>query len=378
MGLSACSNDPLDDPDSGNITDNKEIQFFVNEETRSHEAAMGTLDSFYVTSTFAESLDEDLQLNYHPSIYFSDVMYTKRKSDGAFISANGTYYWPGFRPLNFYAHYPSLEELDASIVTDLVIYDIKPKTKISEQFDFVVAKAHGSNTTGEVALSFNHCMSQVEIRAKNGNSAYTFNIKGVVLGNFVSDANYDMKMAGSDTESGWDLTSSRYSYRSTDDFPIILDGRSPSTEIILIGKDGINNTGPAYIIPQTTIAWNKDKANNTGSYIGVLLQIWTNDGRSLVFPNDVNHYAWAIMPIEMEFKRNHKHVITLDFSKGAGVVGPELGVDPNGDNNGLTDAYIDMDIAKEHLGEKILGNEAKVSASITGWDSEVINYPIEM
>lgn len=378
LSLASCASDITGEPDMPQEeAEVNKIRFTTNvEATRGYTTGNGTLTSMFVTATFAK---DDDPTDENPSLYYSDVEYARK--NGVYNSVNGTYYWPGFMPLNFYAYYPSKSDLGARDLSDLKLVEITPNTKISKQVDFVTAKGSGSNTNAAVQLDFSHHLAWLEIKAKNGNAAYTFNIKGFVLANFKSQANYDMRYTDVEGKSGWELLSSTDNYMMTYESAIRMDGSKPDEEYNLMNLNNpSNNDKHALLIPQTLNPWvpkdrNTDKSR---AYIGVLLQIVSNDGNHQVYPTEEHKYGWAAIPVDFTLEEGRKHVITLDFSKGAGVVGPGLGIDPNGDNDGLSESEIDKKVSDDHIGEDILGKQAAVEASVSEWNKTSIPIGIDM
>lgn len=340
IAMTACTNDEVMDLN----VQNDEISFRAVMDTRGSETMINHLDSIYVTSTTDDS-----------SIYFSDVQYANDGS-GDYHCTSGTYQWPGFKTLNFYAHYPSTKALHAK-ANGTVLVGIQPSKKISEQYDFVTATATGDKSySGGVSLMFSHNMAQVEILAVNTNPAYTFLIKGVKLGQFASNASFDMKNIGTD-KNPWQLSSERSDYTITYSDPIQLNGKNSDPLSLM------NEKGNAMIIPQKLDAWNKDTASH-GAYIAVLLQI---RAASQVYPNATGKYAWAAIPVDFKLEAGKKYQFTLDFSNGAGVVAPPDDFKNEGDSEGSVEGIVDNDMANDHLGESILGGEVKVIPGMGEW-----------
>ncbi|MCM1489338.1 MAG: fimbrillin family protein [Muribaculum sp.] len=342
MALTACTNDEVMDL---NI-ENDEISFRSCMSTRGSETTINDLTSVYVTSTIDDS-----------SIYFSDVEYAINEN-GKYHSTSGTYRWPGFKALTFYAHYPSTKALKAN-VKGTVLEGIQPSMKISEQYDLVTAKTSGDNSMADgVDLVFSHNMTQVEILAVNTNPAYTYNIKGVKFGRFVSNASFDMKKIGTE-QNPWILTSVKSDYTITYSTPIQLKGKNSEPTSLMNGK------GNAMLIPQNLTPWDKSE-NSHGSYIAVLIQI---NAASQIFPNATGKYAWAAIPVDFQLEAGKKYQFTLDFSNGAGVVAPPEDFSNTGDIEEPLDNVVDNDMAKDYLGKTILEGEVTVVTGIGDWEN---------
>lgn len=342
IAMTACTNDEVMDLN----VENDEISFRTLMATRGSETTITQLGSIYVTSITDDS-----------SIYFSDKQYAI-DGEGHYHCTSGTYKWPGFKTLNFYAHYPSTEALNAT-AKGAALEGIQPSKKISEQYDFVTAAATGDKTNKDgVSLMFSHNMAQVEILAANTNPAYTFLIKGVRFGNFQSNASFDMTKTGTDTNP-WRLTSAKSDYTITYSTPVQLTGKDSETKSLMNGK------GNAMLIPQQLTPWDGTSSSH-GSYIAVLLQIKAD---SQIFPNAAGKYAWAAIPVDFKLEAGKKYQFTLDFSNGAGIVAPPETFTNDGDNEGPLDNVVDNDMAKDHLGQSILDGEVTVIPGIGNWDN---------
>ena len=102
--------------------------------------------------------------------------------------------------------------------TTKTLADFSPASAIADQKDFVTANATGNKTnesTG-VALLFKHQLSQVEIKAKNGNEGYVYKVTGVRIGQPVSKGTFDFGT------SGWTLTQDKTNYLAEYDQAITL------------------------------------------------------------------------------------------------------------------------------------------------------------
>ena len=151
--------------------------------------------------------------------YFTDAEFTK---NDAFFTSTPAYYWPGDgSDLSFYAYSPAASDLGATVTinsTTKTLADFSPASAIADQKDFVTANATGNKTnesTG-VALLFKHQLSQVEIKAKNGNEGYVYKVTGVRIGQPVSKGTFDFGT------SGWTLTQDKTNYLAEYDQAITL------------------------------------------------------------------------------------------------------------------------------------------------------------
>lgn len=316
--------------------------------TRSSETTTANLTSFYVTA-FDES----------GAGYFKDVNFTG--SQGESYTSNPAYYWPGDDgQLTFRAYAPvstdiggtmSLSKGDGNTLTDFT-----PKSNVSQQVDLIYATATGKksdNETSGVQLDFAHMLSQIEIKAKNTNTGYTYKVMGVKIGKVLSKGTLDFDKAVSEEAttkaSAWTSGSEKSDYTVEYTTARQLNGTPQS----LMTTDGDN----AMLIPQQLTEWKPETDNsneNEGAYLAVKVNIETKDG-ALVYPDKKNEYAWTAVAIDTKWEMGNKYIYTLDFSKGAGNIDPE---DP------------------DNPGEEILGGPIVFTVSVTEWTPN--DKPIEL
>ena len=301
IAFSSCNKDSVKEINNGHA-----IDFRVAAETRATETTTANLSSFYVTA-----------LDKNNANYFTDVAYTK--VDGYFHSSPA-YYWPGDgSDLRFYAYAPSATQLgvEASVTgAGQTLLGFFPAPNIEDQKDFVATIASGNKTDNEasgVALTFDHQLTQVEIKAKNANSGYVYTVAGVKIANVVSKADFDFAQLGTNN-SPWTLDESMTaSYAVEYNEGRVLDSYAKN----LMAADGDN----AMLLPQQLAAWNPDDATSTGAYLAVFAKIFTADGAE-VFPKNGNEYGWLAVPVDTKWEAGYKYVYTLDFSNGAGYLEP--------------------------------------------------------
>ena len=222
-----------------------------------------------------------------------------------------------------------------------------PKTDISQQVDFITAKATGNmeNTAAGVELQFAHRLAQIEIQASSANTSYTFEIKGIRIGMPVSTGDFNF------TSNTWTLGTDKAVYEKTFDTATKLE----ATASALMAGDN------AMLIPQQLTAWDQenDKTNTSkGAYISVLVRIKTKAG-ALVYPfkGDTEQYAWAAIPVSTNWEAGKKYVYTLNFTTGAGYVDPT---------------------ATSHAGEPILNGEITFEINIEEWTKDDNNNDVDM
>ena len=299
MAFASCAKDTIKETNNG-----RAIDFRVATQTRATETTTANLTTFYVTA-----------INESGSNYFTNVAFTKVDS---YFTSSPLYYWPGEETLQFYAYAPSATTLGATVTIDKekqVIEGYAPATKIADQKDLVTTTATGSkeNEAEGVALKFNHQLSQLEVKARNANDAYTYKIKGVRFAQPVAQG--DLNLATGE----WTLTTSNKAvYDVTYDNVVELNTYAQN----LMETEGDN----AMLLPQQLVAWDaeNDKTNvNKGAYISVYAQITTTAEGSRVYPKaEGMEYAWLAVPVDTKWEAGYKYVYTLDFTEGAGYPDP--------------------------------------------------------
>lgn len=295
FGLVSCSEDEQLSENKG-----RAIDFRAAMGTRASEITNANLSSIKVVSFM------------NGATFFEPLDFVKG-ADGYFTSSP-EYNWPGDNSeLTFYAYAPSsMSGVTLSSDTKNV-KGFSPASDIAGQVDFVTSKATGTREANEasgVELTFNHMLSQIEIRAKADNQAYTFKITGVRVGQPISIGDFDFD------SSAWSLGTDKAVYESTYTTPVVLT----STAQNVMGENG-----NPMLIPQQLIAWDPDKdSSNTskGAYLSVKLQINTVAGAQVYpFATDAN-CQWAAIPVNTNWEPGKKYIYTLDLSHGAGYVDP--------------------------------------------------------
>ena len=305
MALASCAKDSVKEVNNGH-----EIDFRVATQTRATETTTANLSTFYVTA-----IDEK------GSNYFTNAAFTKIEE---YFSSSPAYYWPGDgSDLEFYAYAPAAETLGATVSIDntaKTLTGFSPAAQFADQKDFVTAANTGNKTneTTGVALTFDHQLTQIEVKARNANDAYVYKIKGVRIAQPVSKADFDF------TNAEWTPSSEKAVYQVQYSNEITLNTYGQC----IMETEGDN----AMLIPQQLVAWDaeNDKTNDEkGAYLSVYAQVETAEG-ARVYPNvDGMDYAWLAVPIDTKWEAGYKYVYTLDFTNGAGysdpLDGPETG-----------------------------------------------------
>ncbi len=302
MTMASCSND-----EDVTVNNGKAIDFRASMGSRATETTTDNLNSIHVTALDGENL------------FFENVEFSK---EGTSFSSATKYYWPANdNELTFYAYSPAANGLGGTLATDkdgLKVTDFVPAAKISEQVDFVTAKATGKKSVNEasgVALTFNHQLAQIEVKAKTTNGSYNLKVYGVRIANPVAKGNFSQ-----DASAAWTLGTDKAVYTVKYAEPLTIGAEAKS---IMGGK------GSAMLLPQKLTGWNveSDKNNtNKGAYIAVLVNVTTTSGAP-VYPvkaaeEGKTTYGWVAVPVNTVWEAGKKYTYTLDFTNGYGYVAP--------------------------------------------------------
>lgn len=265
--------------------------------TRAVETTTAELNSFYVCS-FGET-------------EFTDVEFTK--GEGNFYTSVTEYPWPESGGLSFFAYAPSKTQLGGTWAirgTSKRVTGFSPKTKVSEQLDFVVASATGNkadNETSGVALTFTHALSQIAVLAKNTNADISVKVKGVRIGSIPGTGTLNAQNTVS-----WTVSSTNA--------PVNYEIETTSASTLTSSPVSVMGTeGSAMLIPQQLVKWDvdSDKSNEgQGAYLAVYANI-TKDGK-VVCPVEgtANQFAWVAVPIDTNWEPGKKYTYTLDLASG--------------------------------------------------------------
>lgn len=331
IALASCT----DDEELSARQETKEpISFRSAMGTRATETTNANLDKIYVTAFTTDSAYIAKNKAFNPSeadIYFKDVEFDKG-SDSFFTAADGkTYDWLGDKQvMKFYSYSPSQDELGADIIPTegqdgLTLQKFTVAEDIADQVDFITAIATGTKNANDqkgVELTFDHRLSQIEVRAKSENKTYTYQVCGVRIGRAEYIADFDFNT------NKWTL----------DDWHNTAIYTS-SCDTITLTPDPVSIMGPsgnAMLLPQKLYGWDPvaDPDNVArDAYLSVLVRITRNDNGYVMYPfsddtftnedGSKREYAWASIPISGTWEQGKKYIYTLDFTNGAGNVDPD-------------------------------------------------------
>ena len=294
------------------INNGSEIEFraAVGHGTRAAETTIANLEKFSVTAIGADG-----------STYFSDEY---SRHDASWLPTT-QHYWPTDNSeLKFYAYSPASTSLTGSFSitgTEQKVTGFTPATDLKNQRDFIVAYASGRKSaqgaTG-VQLTFNHALSQIEVRAKNAGAVYAYKVTGVRIGSVISTADYTMPSTAG-TKGSWALGTDKSDYiveYVTSPITLTSDAQSLMTA----------ESGTAMLLPQQLTAWDTtdDKSNTSkGSFLAVKINIVATVDNNQMYPSEAGGYGWACIPVGTEWQPGYKDIYTRDFTNGAGKYPPE-------------------------------------------------------
>ena len=282
------------------------------------------------------------------AIYFDDVTFTKE----TVWESNPVYFWPAYS-LDFYAYNVPVAEngtFSSDITKDSQTLGFKPAADFAKQVDLVAAyaasktQADATSTESSLALTFNHYLTQIVVKAKKSNSNYVVKVSDVKVANLKNSLTYTISTNTSAVATG--AVDADYSTTIT-------------TKTLTSDADSLT-TG--YLVPQSVTSWDQvteKKNESNGTYLALKVSIATADG-AMIYPKS-GDAAWMAVPVhtDLKFEKGKRYNVTLDFfgNGGAGYVDPE---DP-GDLDGNDET--------EDNGKAILGGAIKFNASVSDWDT---------
>lgn len=349
LALASCSND---EPVSVRQLSDEAISFRSGMGTRASETTNANIDKIFVTAVYGDSIGNKGARTFKNTLYFDNTEFDKG-SDSFFTAANGKkYIWLAPKQeIDFFAYSPSQDDLGADIVmkednSGMTLESFSVPEDIADQVDFITANASGTrenNETSGVELTFDHRLSQIEIRAKSENDSYTYKVAGVRIGRPQYMGTFDFN-SNTWTLDDWHDTAVYTSYCDTTTLT--------SAPVSIMG-----DSGNAMLMPQTLTPWDyKGDPDNVAreAYLSVLVQISRTDNGVQIYPyanesettnHPVREFGWASIPLGATWEQGMKYIYTLDFTNGAGHIDPD---DPN-------------------PGTEILGKDIKFSVNVNPW-----------
>lgn len=341
LALASCSDDePVSSRQDFNTTEAISFRPATRLSTRATEINNSNLSKIFVSAF------------YEDQNYFNNVEFDKG-SDSFFTSAEKYQWIGGDSTLNFFAYAPSQDELGADVTPlegkgGLKIESFTPAEDISEQVDFITANASGNskdNRETGIELTFDHRLSQIELRAKSENTTYTYKVAGMRIGRAETTAAFDF------TTNEWTLDDWHDTY--------VYESKCDTVTLNATPQSIMGTSGNAMLIPQTLTPWSPtNDPDNVAreAYLSVLVQITANDSGMRIYPfpydkqidsttGKQREYAWASIPLSGTWEQGKHYIYTLDFTDGAGNVDPD---DPT-------------------PGVPVLGGEIKFTVKVNDW-----------
>ena len=320
----------------------------------------------------------------------ADVAFESEK----FVKKDGTqefhcdkdepYYWEKDKQYTFMAFATGKDDMGGLTPTinktSIVLNDYTPDKDPSKHMDLLAAQATGDitqNGTTGVSLTFEHILSQIQVKVKSENQDVKYVIRGVRISNVKGTGNYTYTPASPDQKHAWTVNTAAQ-YVSDQGIDIRLDGTDGAFKELLAGNLS------AMLLPQSVAAWDGtvpagpdatfDKVN--GSYISLLIHIQkkSKNGQWVqVYPKeaaDDTQCGWTAVAIPaVKWENGKKYIYNLDLTFGAGVVDP---VQPNPDGENFVKPG-DKDPDK---GGEILGKPIYFKVTVTEWTPSEQNVPM--
>ena len=298
------------------------------------------------------------------AMYFDAVDFTKDTKDKVWESTP-VYFWPAY-PLTFCAYnQPAKGDFSATITKDSQTFTFSPSATLAEQEDIVAAYAanktesNATSTESSLPLTFNHCLTQVVVKALCTNANYTVKVDEVKIANLAGEGTY--KFSTEVMEANASMKNNAYSTDYSSSFKAKTLDSDPKEVMTDAG------TGRWYLVPQTVTPWAQatDMENTAnGTYLALKINITHKDGLQIYPASPAGETAWMAVPVtsQLAFVQGKKYNVTVKFfgkdgNGGAGYVDPEDPGELDGDN--LTD----------DSGKKIIGGAIKFNADVKGWDT---------
>jgi hypothetical protein len=330
--LASCSTDEQQfvnsDPRRPNIpTDAIWFTSGINDMTRGL-TTMSNFASFNVTGLHTDAEYSFSDLNVTSADNGATWTYNTgsvEKPYKLFPGDNSNISFYAYAPTTLYSETPS--DNHVSITSEgQAINAFTQAQHVVDHTDVLAAFATGNkinNTMSGVTLDFKHALAQIEIHAKNSDAdKYQVEVLGVKLCRTKKTGN----MAFQTTATGYPTWAS---LTTPQDF--IKKGSTPITltadaQNIMFNVDA-DNPDNFLMVPQQLTAWTGVNTDADGAYLSVLCRIKSKKDEAWVqrFPDEVDKYGFAAVPIGTKWLPGHKYVYTLDFfgdGGGAGLVDP--------------------------------------------------------
>ena len=357
IALSSCSSEETKDiaKSSSSIT----FRSAVGLNSRGAEVTTDNLKNIWVSAwTDADQV-------------FTDELFVKKDGTTEFhCNKDEPYYWEKDKNYTFMAFATGKDDkggLTPNVSkTNITLTDYIPGKDPANHMDLLAAQATGDitqNGTTGVPLTFEHILSQIQVKVKSENQDVKYVIRGVRISNVKGKGNYTYTPASLTQKHAWTVDQASQ-YISDKGIDIRLDGTDVDYKELLAGNQS------AMLLPQNVTAWDGNVPAGpdatfdqvAGSYISLLINIQKkakNGNWEQVYPKEATtdtKCGWVAVAIPtLNWESGKKYIYNLDLTFGAGVVDP---VEP-GD--------IDKDQNKKP-GEEILGKAIYFKVDIKTWE----------
>lgn len=368
IALSSCSSEETKDiaKSSSSIT----FRSAVGLNSRGAEVTTENLKNIWVSAwTDADNV-------------FTDELFVKKDGTTEFhCDKDEPYYWEKNKNYTFVSFATGKADkggLTPTVdKTGITLNDYAPDKDPANHMDLLAAQATGNitdNGTTGVPLTFEHILSQIQIKVKSENQDVKYVIRGVRISNVNGTGNYTYTPASPDQKHSWTVNTAAQ-YVSDQGIDIRLDGTDKTAKDLLAGNLS------AMLLPQNVTAWDGivpagPDAQVNGSYISLLIHIQkkAKNGQWVqVYPKEAandTQCGWTAVAIPaLKWENGKKYIYTLDLTFGAGVVDP---VQPNPDGSTVVKPG-DKD---PDMGGEILGKEIYFKVDVKTWEPTEQNVPM--
>lgn len=371
IALSSCSSEETKDiaKSSSSIT----FRSTVGLNSRGAEVTTDNLKNIWVSAW------KDVE------VAFESEKFVKKDGTQEFhCDKDEPYYWEKDKQYTFMAFATGKDDMGGLTPTinktSIVLNDYIPGKDPSKHMDLLAAQATGDitqNGTTGVPLTFEHILSQIQVKVKSENQDVKYVIRGVRISNVKGTGNYTYTPASPDQKHAW-VVNTAAQYVSDQGIDIRLDGTDKTAKDLLAGNLS------AMLLPQNVTAWDgivpagpdATFAQVNGSYISLLIHIQkkAKNGQWVqVYPKEAandTQCGWTAVAIPaLKWENGKKYIYTLDLTFGAGVVDP---VQPNPDGSTVVKPG-DKD---PDMGGEILGKEIYFKVDVKTWEPTEQNVPM--
>lgn len=377
IALASCSNEELIEAPRNTVADSITFRALVDHsaDSRSIETELTSLHKFRVTA-----IEGDTSL-------FTNLLFERKDTSVNEYVSNPVYQWSKNMILNFYAvgygtTNPEVDmtfdfEDEGNLVGEVTIdpmqktiNNFRVQPQIKDQIDLVFARTTSGQTplNGSVQLTFDHILSEIEVRATCSSTEHQIEVKGIKYGNIDASGNFDIDAYINHTQDPWTENA-----KDKMDFevPVLDTPVTLSSTSVALSQTG--KVGWAVVVPQELTTYGAStqywagtnpggKTKATCAYVALLIKVTALENGSptaVKFPTakdnpDADGFAWAYIPFHTDevskWEPGKRYIYHINFDTGAGF---------------------------NEEGDKILDHDIKFSASVNPWSDVNVNKNIE-